>query len=231
MSGARIPKDGLSALAFLRIKGGVHVVVDDPAWVQWEGERPEVVAALLAVPGAEFFEPHDGQWSAVGSRLPAFDLPIAGEATPFDRVVVPAPFAPIEPEMSEPRRVPLRIVRSDIPRSTSAIRCSIVALQVWADSASAAEITALKAAHFGNEAWLLSKTLPAIAGALRFWGERVLIPLGWRTEPAWPESALREAAAAGPDEILVVIEDATEAIPTNAFRPLTRAAIRRATPH
>jgi len=69
--------------------------------------------------------------------------------------------------------------------------------------------------------------LPSIRDAERFWGDRVLIPLGFRSDPDWPESALREAAQVGRNEILILTENAAEAIPANAFRPLTRAAIRR----
>ena len=69
--------------------------------------------------------------------------------------------------------------------------------------------------------------LPATPGADRFWGDRVLIALGFRSNPDWPESALREAAQVGRNEILILTENAAEAIPANAFRPLTRAAIRR----
>jgi hypothetical protein len=61
----------------------------------------------------------------------------------------------------------------------------------------------------------------------RFWGDRVLVPLGFRAEPDWPEGALREAANVGPDELLVLTENATEAIPADAFGPLTRGAVRR----
>jgi len=48
---ARVPMDGLRALAPLRSKAGVKIVLGDDAWVEWEGDRPDVIAALLAVPG------------------------------------------------------------------------------------------------------------------------------------------------------------------------------------
>src|SRR5262249_51892467 len=107
-------------------------------------------------------------------------------------------------------------------------RCQIEFLRAWANSATTLEIAAVRGSRCGNVAWLLGKNLPAIAGAQRFWGERVLIPLGYRPDPDWPEPALREASGGGPDEILVLAESGSEAIPPDAFRPLTRAAIRRA---
>jgi MoxR-vWA-beta-propeller ternary system domain bpX2 len=225
---ARVPTAGLESLAPLRAKGGVRVIAGDVAWVSWENDRPDVVSALLTVPGVELFEPREGRWFRPCNQLPAFDVPPAGESVALDRIIVPATLTPIDPDGREQRRVPLKLVRSEVAKPTSAIRCQVEALREWADSATASEIAAVKACRCGNVAWLLGKNLPAIAGAERFWGERVLIPLGYRAEPDWPESALREATGAGPDEVLVLAENGSEALPTDAFRPLTRAAIRHA---
>jgi len=224
---ARLPAAGLALLAPLRAAGGVQVVVGETAWVTWDTDRPDVLAAVVAVPGAELFEPRDGRWFRPGSPLPAFDVPPPGEAAPLDRAVVPAPLAATGPEQHDLRRVPLRLVRCEAPRPATAVRCSVKALQTWSDTATTAEITAVKAARSGDVAWLLGGKLPALAGAERFWGERVLIPLGFRADPDWPEAALREAANVGPDELLVLTENGTEAIPSEVFRPLTRGAVRR----
>jgi hypothetical protein len=226
---ARLPAGGLAAIAHLRVKGGVRVIAGETAWVDWEGNRPDVIAAVLTVRGAELFEPRDSKWFVRDSHLPVFDVPPRGEAAPLDLAIVPAVFARVEAGERDLRRVPLRLVRYESPRPTSAIHCSTAALKNWADTAPAAEIAGLKGARCGNRAWLLGQTLPAIANSERFWGERVLIPLGWRAEPDWPESALREAATVGPNEILILTAEGAEAISDDAFRPLTRAAIRRAT--
>ena len=225
---ARLPLAGLAALAPLRAAGGVRVIGGDPAWVTWDGPRPDVVAAFLTVPGTELFEPRDGRWFRSGDRLPAFDVPPPGDPVLLDRAVIPGPFAEKEPGDRELKRVPLRLVRSDTPRPTSAARCSLTALQIWADAATSTEIGVVKAARCGDVVWLLGSRLPALSGGERFWGDRVLIPLGFRPEPDWPEAALREAANVGPDELLVLTEPGSEAIPTDAFRPLTRGSIRRA---
>jgi MoxR-vWA-beta-propeller ternary system domain bpX2 len=225
---ARVPADGLESLAPLRTKGGIRVVAGEVAWVTWENDRPDVIIALLAVPGAELFEPHDGRWFRPGDRLPAFDVPPAGESIALDRIVVPAALTTSDPDAREQRRVPLKLVRSEVVKPTSAIRCQVESLRAWADTATTADITAVKATRSGDVVWLLGNKLPAIPGAERFWGERVLIPLGYRAEPDWPESALREATGIGPDEVLVLTEGGSEALPADAFRPLTRAAIRHA---
>lgn len=226
---ARLPTGGLVALAHLRAKGGIRVIAGEIAWVNWDGDQPDVVAAVLTVPGAELFEPRDGKWFRSGAHMPTFDGPPPGEAVSLDRAIVPSPFVAVEAASREHRRVPLRLIRSEAPRPTSALRCAIAVLEAWADTATTADIAAVKGARCGDRVWLVGKALPAVTVADRFWGEQVLIPLGWRTEPDWPEYALREAAGVGPNEVLILTADGSEAIPDQAFRPLTRSAIRRTT--
>ncbi|HEX3150711.1 MAG TPA: hypothetical protein VHR66_21715 [Gemmataceae bacterium] len=225
---ALVPASGLALLASLRATGGISVLPGDPAWVTWESQRPDLIATVLSIPDAELFEPRDGRWHRPGERLPAFDLPQFGDAVHLDHAVVPAPFTGIKLSYHELGRVPLQLVRSDAPRATTAMRCSLATLQAWADGALSADITNMKAARNGNVCWLLGNKLPALAGAERFWGLHVLIPLGFRAEPDWPENALREAARVGPDELLVLTANTTEAIPSDVFRLLSRGAIRRA---
>jgi hypothetical protein len=213
----------------LRAKGGVHVVVDETtAWITWDGDRRDVVDALLIVPEVEWFESRDGGWFGFGSRLPTFDVPPGGESIPLARALVPAAFAPAEAGAREPARVNLRLVRCELPHPTTALRCRVEALRSWADKATTAEITRVRAAWRGDVTWLIGHALPAIPGAERFSGARVLVPLGFRADPDWPESALREAASVSDQEILVLAGDWAEAIPAPAFRPLTRGALRRA---
>src|SRR5262249_62390718 len=49
---ARVPARGLAALAPLRAKGGVHVVMDRAtAWVTWDGDARDLLDTLLTLPG------------------------------------------------------------------------------------------------------------------------------------------------------------------------------------
>jgi hypothetical protein len=72
----------------------------------------------------------------------------------------------------------------------------------------------------------LAEALPLLPEGLRFWGTELLVPLGFRTEPGLPASAIREAAGAKPDEIAVMDQEGIELIPRAIFKPLSRAAIR-----
>jgi hypothetical protein len=70
--------------------------------------------------------------------------------------------------------------------------------------------------------------LPTLPGAERFWGNRVLVPLGFRPEPCWPESALAEVLGLADEELAMLRESGATAIPVAALRPLTRASARLA---
>ena len=134
-------------------------------------------------------------------------------------------------------------------RPASALRCRLGPLADWAEHAPSACIESLSGAWCAEaevdpddaEVLVLLKAdtrpqteshpvgwgrLPALEGALRYCGDEVLIPLGYRPEPGLVERALREAVGAGPDQLVVLDETGPELIPQEAFRPLSRASIR-----
>ena len=45
------------------------MIAGDPAWVSWEGHRPDMIAAVLAIPEADLYEPRDGYWYRPGEPL------------------------------------------------------------------------------------------------------------------------------------------------------------------
>ena len=101
-------------------------------------------------------------------------------------------------------------------------------MRAWVDRATTRELASVQAARHGERVLLRGDRLPAIANAERFWGDGVLRPLGFRVEPDLPETAIRAAAAVSLNELLVLAADGAEAIPYEAFTPLTRAAARLA---
>jgi len=226
---ALLPAHGLAALAAARCHPDVLVVHSgDQVWVTWPPGDAAVWQRLLAVPNVRFFEFVDGSWYELGHRLPVFDLPPTGEPRPLDRVLFPAPLATEwATQLVEPP-VPLRLVSSEEVRATSALRTTVAAFQSWVDRATTAELTVVRAARCGDRVLLRGDRLPAIPAAVRFWGGRVLVPLGFRVEPDLPETAIRAAAAVSLNEVLILSADGAEAVPQEAFAPLTRAAARLA---
>jgi hypothetical protein len=227
---ARLPLAGLVALADLRGTGGITVIIrGELAWVRWEPAHERVLRRLMVVPGAVLYDLRDGVWYPHGRRLPAFGVPLEmGEAVGLERAITPLPIEPRWPSESASGPVRLRLVRDDRPRPAAALRCRLGDLTDWVETATTVRLSAVLAAREGEHMMMLGRTLPTIAAGIRFWGDAVLVPLGFRTDPVLPESAVRGSLGLEEDELLVIDEHGCEVVPREAFRPLTRGAFRLA---
>ncbi len=224
---ASLPLASLPALAELRCTPGVRVAVEgEQAWLRWPAEEEGIALAILAIRDAVLYAEREGQWFRLGSRLPAPDWPNHLASRPLHDVLVPAPVeaAPVPTTRLKPVR--LRLVRDPRPRETTALRCSLAALAAWADHATTAQLAAISGIHSDNEAVLRGRGLPPLPCAQRYWGERVLVPLGYRADPELPESALLAALDAGDDGVAILENEGVELLQLNAFEPLSRAGVR-----
>ncbi|HEY1375595.1 MAG TPA: hypothetical protein VGF55_02315, partial [Gemmataceae bacterium] len=193
VAAARVPAAGLAALAPVRCRPGVAVhALGELAWVVFPAGDADVLRELRPVAGAEFFAYRGGAWFRLNGRLPTTDRPPVEGGVPLDRAVVPAPVTPVPPDTPGPP-VRLTVVRGGGPRPATAVRCAVAALARWADAATTAELAAIRAARCGGRALLVGPRLPAVAGGERFWGERVLVPVGFRPAPDLPADVLRAA--------------------------------------
>jgi hypothetical protein len=242
---ANLPREALPVLAGLRARSSVHVTLDgERAWVSWTEGDEEVLRRVLPVAGVELYVHRDGRWHRFGHHMPAFGAAPGGEAQPLDRVLFPAPVQPLPPPTARLQAMPLRLAPDHRPRRASAGAYGLGELTAWAEAVPSARLGALLAARHGARVLLLGQRLPPLPGGERFWGERVLVPLGNRPEPALPESAIREALGAAEEELLFLraacglagaavaksqaAEAEVEIIPRAAFEPLTRAGLRLA---
>jgi hypothetical protein len=233
VSCARLPAPALASLAGLRRVEGVSVLPDgEHAWVFWEDGEDAILRAVLPVSGVELYERRGDGWHRPGRRLPSFEGPPSGEPIPLDRAVTPERLSVEQSRPEVARPMPLGLIRDARPRPTTAMLCPLAGLVRWADSAPSAEIEAVRGALQGESALLLGRGLPPCPGATRYWGSRVLVPIGFRPRPGLPEEALVEALGASDRELLrlVPVGDrlAVEAIPLDAFVPLSRAGVRLA---
>jgi hypothetical protein len=174
--------------------------------------------------------------------LPAFDVPIGDGSggVPLDRMILPEPVMMRETGGEVARPVTLRLVRAEDqqPRPATALRCRMADLIAWTQWVPSGWIEGLSAAWCpapgrgpGDAEVLLlgpAERLPSAADGQRFWGIDVLIPLGFRAEPPLAEPALRAAAGAGANDLVVLEDEGPELIPRGAFGPPSRAAIRLA---
>jgi hypothetical protein len=228
---ASLPLLSLAALADLRREVGITVTTaGDRVWVCWEAGTEAVVRRVLPLPGAELYSRRDGLWYRLGHHLPAFGLPVEDQeaSIPLYRAITPEPAQAVMPDGMPSSSARLRLVRDQRVRGATAARCALAELSRWVESALTAEIAALTAAWSGDEVIVRGARLPAIAGCARFWGERVLVPLGFRPEPSLPEPALRRALHVQEGTLLVLTAQGIEEVPDAAFGPLTRAGVRLA---
>ena len=233
---ARLPAQALASLASLRRVAGISVVPDgEHVWVTWDEGDDRVLRAVLPVEGVELYERRGDSWHRAGRRLPSFGLPPAGEPIPLDRAVTPGPFSAELPSAGALSPATLRLSRDRRPRPTTAALCPMIELGRWADSAPSAEIEAIRGAIRGDSALLLGRDLPPWPGSTRYWGGRVLVPIGFEPRPSFPEEVLLEALGGSGRELFRLMPDdsggealAVEAIPLEVFRPLSRAGVRLA---
>jgi hypothetical protein len=227
VSAARLPSESVAALAPVRDREDVRVLISGAtAWVRWRTDRADVIRCLLPVPGVAFFSHRDGMWFPFGCLVPTSEAPPDGDGLPVAAVISPKRFEPLEPEEPTWEPVALTIMRGGEPKQVSALGCAVGDLVRWADGATTTEIGAVRAARTGDRALLLGTQLPVIPTATRYWGEEVLVPVGFRPEPDLPEARLREAAGAEDGEVLLLDQGGAEIIPLAAFEPLTRAGVR-----
>lgn len=234
---ASLPREALPILAGLRGRSGVQVALEgERAWVTWPEGDDEVLRRVLPVSGVELYVSREGRWHRFGCHLPRFGIVPEGVAEPLDHVLYPAPVQSVAPPSRELRPVALWLAPDHRPRQASAGAYALDELTAWADTVPSARLKTLLAACQGRRVLLLGRRLPSLLGGERFWGESVLVPLGYRPEPALPESALRAALGAADDELLLLKaaggsakpQAAAEIIPRAVFEPLTRAGLRLA---
>jgi len=229
VTAARIPAAGAAALGPVRHRGDVRVLpAGDRVWVRWPAGRTDVVRCLLPVAGVVFLTSRGGAWFPFGSRLPTADRPPDGDGASVASVLSPARFTPVDAGEIAAPPVVLLAVRGGEPCSATALRCRLADLAEWAESATTAEQTAVTAARAGGRIVLRGAKLPTVPGAMRFWGDDVLVPVGFRADPELRADVLRAAVGADRDELVLLDESGAEVIPRVAFRPVTRAGLRLA---
>jgi hypothetical protein len=228
---ACVPEAALGVLAGLRREPGVVVSLRrGEAWVRWPPGQTSVLAKLLPVPGVRLYVRGDALWYAVGHRLPSFEVPegLEDDEVSLSAAIVPEPIPLTTPSRREWEPVSVRLVRDDQARPASAVCCRLESLSAWAELATSAQFEDLEAAHDGDRVLIRGRTLPPIADSARFWGGRLLIPLGFRVEPDLPVLALLRSFGADSDDLVIVDETGIELVPETALRPLSRASLRLA---
>jgi hypothetical protein len=224
---ANVPAGGLALLATIRCVPGVYVVAEgDRFWIRWESADDQVLRTVLPVPGVRLYVRRQDRWYPAGGALPAFDVPDQLPGKPLVGVLLPARAEPVPPPSGELQPVSLRLIPDHSPRMVTACLCTPAELQQWADTVSVQRLAGLQAACCEGQVLLLGKKLPLFREGRRFWGGRILAPVGWRPDPLLPESSLTEAVGLQEGEFLLWQEERVEVVPQAACQPLTRTRCR-----
>jgi hypothetical protein len=226
---ANLPAAALPLLGPLRTRPGLRVTrTGDRAWLHWTAGDETVARYLFSICGATLLHHQDGLWFPVSSRLPMDGVPSADNGVPLMAVLVPAAIHEEQAGSVDVAPLPLSLGRDTRIQSATAIRADAKMLARWADSATSHQLSALQGAWCGAEILLRGRMLPSVPNAERYWGQNVLVPLGFRTEPELPEAALCEVLDLAPGETALLSSTGLEVLPAAAFGPVTRASLRRA---
>ncbi|CAN5197606.1 hypothetical protein BH11PLA2_BH11PLA2_37470 [soil metagenome] len=230
ITAARIPATSLPVLAPLRAESRIRIdTAGNAVWIRWPAELTEVLELLRPVRGVEFFEPRPPRWHRDGRRLPSSVEPPSGEGQSLFSLIAPARFATRNAEDAATAPTPWTLQPGGEPQTATAMTCELTPFQAWAEVATSAELQSLKAARSGPRVRLLGNTLPSIAGAARYYGRRLYLPLGYVLAPDLGESLLMASIGLAADELAFLEQDHVDVIPAKVFHPLTRAGVRQVT--
>jgi hypothetical protein len=221
--------DQLACLAPLRASPGIRVAItDDRAWISWEPGRKDILARLLPRPGVSLYVRRDGRWHRLGRRLPDFNVPESLNYQPLHHVLIPSPCEAVPAGARVADRFLVRLVPDTQVRRTTAMICAVADLKPWVDMAPGPRLAAIFGARLASDVVLVGDRLPLFAGAQRFWGESIWLPLGFRLAPNLPEAVYRQALNLGTEDRLLWRSDKPQIVSAGALHPLSRAGVRLA---
>lgn len=224
---ACLPAALMPRLAPLRGRHGVEVALDQRSlWVRWAAGDDASPALLFAFPEIRLFLRKGDHWYDWRRAVPAFDVPESLRYRPLDQVVFPSQVVPIPADDGAIEPMPLTLVPDDTPRPAAAMICSLAAMRTWAEETPACVLVRYRAAMDGGRLFVLGKKLPWLDGGRRYWGTRVLVPLGLRPDPVLSEESLRRTVGVGASDLLVLNPDGCDVIAQDHFAPLSHAALR-----
>jgi hypothetical protein len=225
---ACIPASALGSLAMLRCEPSIEAaIVDSACWVRWELGKDEITGIIHSVRGAQLYGRGSAGWQRWGSVLPTREVPEHVTFRPLSAVIFPERIPRPSPAMV-PRQATIRLVASGEPRATTAMETPLATLEAWAATVPPARLETLQIARSGSTALVLGKNLPWLEPNQRYWGRKILMPLGRTCQPALAESDLRAAFGVADDQLLILRDDGWEAVAEEHFGPMHLASLRHA---
>lgn len=226
---ASIPAHYLDRLAAVRSQKQIKAHrIDGVIWLTWPSNTKEVAELIFPLFGAELYQRQRQHWFAFRRQLPTFDVPDLTNARPLADLLFPTSVSLPSVPGDLPPPMPLTLVSDSTPRLATAMQCKLVDLHDWLDSVPTVRFSELKALRQLDSILILGRDLPPIAESQRFWGTRLLTPLGSRYDPFFPEATLLDILDLASKQLLLLRPTGMELIDQSHATPLTRAAVRLA---
>lgn len=201
---------------------------DGILWLCWPAHTTGVAELLYPLPGVELYEKRGLHWFAFKRQLPSFEVPDLGMARPLAELLFPAPVVlPAVPKESR-QPVQLTLAVDSTPRQASALVCKLSALHDWLETVPTPRFRELRAMRQREQVLVMGRNLPPVGEAERYWGQRLLVPLGYRYEPFFPEAILLNIFDLAARQLLILSHTGMELIDTSQAQPLTRAGVKLA---
>ena len=234
----RLSIEDRHVLAALRLLAGVEVaVVGESIWVRGPvAERAAATAADRLPASARFALLADGVLRPPGASVPRARLP--RDVTwvglrSWIEVELPA----LLPPARSVERLPLRLVRGGAEAVPDAMLLGLDTWAQWAESAPAVRLaplrfaaaTALALDGLGPaQALVLGEPLPPLPGVRLNSRAGILVPAGWRWEPAVSAATVRGLLGLRTDELALWpdVHAPVSMVPAEAVVPASRSAAR-----
>lgn len=235
---ARLPAAHLAALAEVRDRTGLQAALEgEQVWVDLQGVSASTLGRLKPIPRIEFFlREQSGLLRKTGSRLAVDALP-ALQWQPLHEL--------LSIELPPPRfastvrgRSPLRLVRDDRPRASSAILTTLGVLADYVDGAPAIRLSPLRfAAAEDGRVLIVGQPVPPLEGEHYWVSGEIAVRSGWRLAPVCDPVVLQELVQLSAGDVALfrpveaqAAEDVGQftvrIVAASDFVPVTRGAVR-----
>jgi hypothetical protein len=224
---ARFGADEASAVSLLRLHADIRAcAVNDEIWIR--GDRCDAAmdrVLLRLAPRARYQIQQDGTLIPFGCLLPTAQLPAAEWKPIGEFLAVQQPVAALSGAVGT--RTPLQLLRDGREREATLLLAS---MQDWAGYVQTAPMVRLRALRFAatfDQVLIWGQPLPPLAGCRCFEDGGIIVPCGFRWEPAIDAASVRGVLGLHEDDLAMFSEDGTgQRVQRSSFVHANRSAVR-----
>lgn len=229
LSAACINLQDLPVLGVFRDREVITVSIEgERVWIKWNAGEVSVVDRLLPLNNVELFRNESGKWYKLGSKIPFPNVPTSTTFVSLSSVLFPDQIVWRSPDEITGSLKKIGLKQACSVQKTTALLCPFGTFVEWAENASSFEISRLSGVFCDDCVLVLGENVPPIPEGTRFYGESVLLPLGYQLDPELTDTEVRSLLDSSQDEIVLITADDAQLIAKSLINRLTRSAIRLA---